>query len=180
MFRDEPIPYPDNNPVLVRYLGLSIDIGPEMTDNIMKVNGEVVHRSAYRGLKEYQWTNQAHISLSREFDSNIKDRFGLDISPDNLPDVNLDDTPLYEIYEDGTTYVGGGLSGNTEYDKDPAMATLLDCKVSTPEVNDKYVNAWVIFPIRNSYYRGKVIVRKIDADGNAVGRTNDISILDTR
>ena len=53
MFRDEPIKYPDNNPVLGRFLGPEIDVGPEMTANIMKGNGEVAHRSTYRGLKEY-------------------------------------------------------------------------------------------------------------------------------
>ena len=51
MFRDEPIQYPDENTVLIRYLGPEIDVGPAMTDNIMKVNGEVVHCSTYRGLK---------------------------------------------------------------------------------------------------------------------------------
>ena len=51
MFRDEPIQYPDNNQVLGRYLGPAIDVGPEMTYKIIKVNVEVVHQSTYRGLK---------------------------------------------------------------------------------------------------------------------------------
>ena len=45
MFRDEPIKYPDKNPVLGRYLGPTIDVGPEMTSKIMKGNCEVVHQS---------------------------------------------------------------------------------------------------------------------------------------
>ena len=61
MFRYNLIQYPDKNPVLDRYLGPAIDVGPEMTDNIMKGNGDVVHPSTYRGLKEYEWINQAHI-----------------------------------------------------------------------------------------------------------------------
>ena len=69
-----------------------------MTSNIMKVNGEVLHRSTYLVLKEYKRTNQTRILLRKEFDSNIKDRFGPDISPDDFPDVNLEDTPLYEMY----------------------------------------------------------------------------------
>ena len=44
MFRDEPIQHPDKNPVLGRYLGPEIDVGPEMTAKIMKGNSEVVHR----------------------------------------------------------------------------------------------------------------------------------------
>ena len=51
MFRDDPIEYPDENPVLGRYLGPAIDVGPEMTANLMKGNGEVMHLLKCRGLK---------------------------------------------------------------------------------------------------------------------------------
>ena len=63
--------------------------------------------------------------LRKDFYSNIKDRFGSDISPDDFPDINLEDTPLYEMYEDNTIDVKGGLADNTEDDKDPAMATVM-------------------------------------------------------
>ena len=74
----------------------------------------------------------------------------------------------------------GGLADNTEDYKDPDMATGLDREVPTPETNDKYMNTLVIFPRGNSYARGKFIGWKRDADGNAVGRSNDNPILDTR
>ena len=74
----------------------------------------------------------------------------------------------------------GGLSGKTEDDEDPAMATGLYCEVPTPEVNDNYANASVMFPRGKSYARGKVIGLKIDADGNAIGRGNNNPILDKR
>ena len=61
MFRDNPIQYPDENPVLGRYLGPAIDAVPAMTDTIMKANGGVVHRSTYRGLKEDEKYNQYHL-----------------------------------------------------------------------------------------------------------------------
>ena len=80
MFMDETIQYPDENPVLGRYLGPEIDVGPSIIAKIMKGNGEVVHRSTYCGLKEDELKNQAHISFRKEFDSNIKDGFGPDIS----------------------------------------------------------------------------------------------------
>ena len=51
VFRDEPIQYPDENPVLGRYLGPANDIGLAMTANIIKLNGEHLHCSTYRGLK---------------------------------------------------------------------------------------------------------------------------------
>ena len=61
MFMDYPIKYPDNNPVLGRYVGAAIDVGLAITAKIMKGNGEVAHMSTYRGLKEDKWTNQSHI-----------------------------------------------------------------------------------------------------------------------
>ena len=54
MFREETIQYLDENTVLGRYLGTAIDVGPEMSDKIMKGNGKVFHWSTYRGLKEYK------------------------------------------------------------------------------------------------------------------------------
>ena len=123
MFRDEPIQYPDKNPVLVRYLGPSIDVSPSITAKIMRVNDQVLHRSTYCGLKEEEKSNQSHILLREYFDSNIRDKLGPDISPDDFPGVNLEDTPLYDIYEDNTTDLEGGLSGKTKHDWDPDMAT---------------------------------------------------------
>ena len=103
MFRDESIPYPDKNLVLDTYLGPEINVGPSMTAKIIRSNGEVVHQSTYHGLKEDYNSNQSHILLSNEFDNSIRDKLGPYISPDNFPDVNLEDTPLYEMYEDYTT-----------------------------------------------------------------------------
>ena len=118
-------------------------------------------------------TNKAHTLLRKDFDSNIREIFGIDLSPDDFPDVNLEDTPLYEMYEDDTTDVEGGLTNNTEDDEDPAMDTGLYRKVPTPEVNYKYENASIILPRGNSYAREKFIGQKIDADENTIGRTSD-------
>ena len=82
------------------------------------------------------------------------------------------------MYEEDTTYVEGGLEVNTEYNEEPAMANVLDREVPTPEANDNYVNALVMLPRGNSYARGKVIRRKRDEYGNAIGRTNDNPIID--
>ena len=52
MFRDEPIQYPDENPVLDRYLLPAIYIGLEMTAKTIKANGEVVYRPSPYIIKE--------------------------------------------------------------------------------------------------------------------------------
>ena len=139
-----------------------------MTAEIMKANSEVMHRSTYRGLKEEENSNQDHILLRKEFDNSIRNNLGPDILPDNFPNVNLEDTPLCEMYKYDTTDVEVGLAGNTEDDEGPVMDNELDCNVLMPEVNDNYVNASVMFPRRNSYAKGEVIGRKRDADGNSV------------
>ena len=67
---------------------------------------------------------------------------------------------MYEIYEDNTTYAEGGLAGNAEDDEYPVMDNGLDHVVPTPEVNDNYVNASVMFPIGNSYPRTEGYLKK--------------------
>ena len=43
MFCDERVKYPDENPVLGRFLEIAIDVGPAMTANILKHNREFIH-----------------------------------------------------------------------------------------------------------------------------------------
>ena len=57
-----------------------------------------MHRSTYRGLKEDEKSNQSHISSRKEFNSTIREIFGPEISLDEYPDVNLENTPLYDMY----------------------------------------------------------------------------------
>jgi hypothetical protein len=62
MFRDQPVAFPDDNPVLGRYLRPAIDVGPALTTKTLKANGEVVYRSAYRALTDVEQANAAHVS----------------------------------------------------------------------------------------------------------------------
>ena len=59
------------------------------------------------------------MSLRKVFDNITRERFGPEISPDDFPDVNLEDTPLYDIYEDDTTDCEGGLPGKSEDNETP-------------------------------------------------------------
>ncbi len=54
MFRDQPVAFPDDNPVLGCYFGPAIDVGPALTDKILKANGEVLYRSTYRALTDLE------------------------------------------------------------------------------------------------------------------------------
>ena len=50
MFRDSVVFFPEDKMFLGRYLGLSTNVGPSMTVNILKSNGEVVHWLTYQAL----------------------------------------------------------------------------------------------------------------------------------
>ncbi len=50
----------------------------------------------------------------------------------------------------------------------------------TPEAGDNYISAEVLLPLGGVLWRGKVISRKHDADGNTVGQAYDQLIFDTR
>ena len=47
-------------------------------------------------------------------------------------------------------------------------------------MNNNYVNDSAMLPRGDTYSRGRVTGRKIDVDGNVVGRRKDNPILDTR
>ena len=76
MFRDEPIKCPDENPVLGRYLGPAIDVGPEMTSKFTKDNGQVVYRSTYSALTDSEIHNISPIYIRETFDKNMAERYG--------------------------------------------------------------------------------------------------------
>jgi len=61
MFRDQPVAFPDDNPVLGRFLGPAINVGPTLTAKILKANGEVVYRSTYRALTDVERANAVHV-----------------------------------------------------------------------------------------------------------------------
>ena len=71
------------------------------------------------------------------------------------------------------------MEGKAEDNEEPVVATGLDREVPKPEAKDNYLNASGMFPIGNSYARGKVTGLKIYAYENVVGRTNSNPIIDT-
>ena len=64
MFRDQPVAFLDNNPVLGRYLGPAINVGPALTAKILKANAEVVYQSMYCALTDVERANAVYFSSS--------------------------------------------------------------------------------------------------------------------
>jgi hypothetical protein len=58
MFRDTSIPFPEDNMVLGRDLGPTIDIRPAMTWEILKENGQVVYHSMVQSLTEHKYKSE--------------------------------------------------------------------------------------------------------------------------
>ena len=194
MFRDEPVAFPDANPVIGRYLGPAIDVGPALTAKILKANGEVVYRSTYRHLTDAEVQNAAHVSMRIEFDVSILDRFGPETSPDDFPDIDIPDTPEHDHFDDvvfegrdeewvqrwrAFAGVEEGTADGAD-DEDPIASLGVDEPLPTPEQGDNFLHASVMLPRGNSLARGKVIGRKRDSKGNPIGRANDNAILDSR
>ena len=115
-----------------------------------------MHISAQHGLKEDEKYNTYHVSLRKEVDGKIRDRFGPDISPDDFTYVNHEDTPIYDMYEDNTTDTEGGLAGNNEYNENPITYTGLDYELPAPEANANYINTSVMLLRGRNYAIGKV------------------------
>jgi hypothetical protein len=196
MFRDQPVAFPDDNPVLGRYLGPAIDVGPALTAKILKANEEVVYRSTYRALTDAERTNAAHVSRRVEFNHNIQDKFGPETSPDDFPDLNIPNTPEHNNFDDvdyagrddewvkrWRAFTGNGLANGLTGDADDELPTPslgIDGKLPTPEADDNYVNASLMLPRGNALARGTMIGQKRDARGDPIGNANTNPILDSR
>eukprot|EP00804_Cyclotella_cryptica_P009101 CCRYP_003177-RA/>CCRYP_003177-RA protein AED:0.23 eAED:0.23 QI:0/0/0/1/1/1/2/0/629 len=166
-FRDDAIQFPDDSLVLERYLGPSIDVGPALTAKILKQNGEVVHRSTYRGLTPEEIANPIEQAAMKNFDETIQAKLGPKTSIDDFKDLGIDESPILDKYEDD--------------DHDGRIPDPPDEELdATPEIGDNYVNTEVMLPRGDHMARGKVIRRKRDAEGNPIGRANNNPILDTR
>ena len=179
MFRDDPIQFTGDNPVLGRYLGPALYAGTEMIAKIMKENGGVVHRSTYDSLPESEARNLAHISRRETFDKNISVKLGPDFSPDDFSEINLEDTSLYDFYEDDHYDSKGQLVGPKD-EEPPTQAIGIDTEVLTPEADNNYVDTSIMLLIGSNFAHVRLIGRKSDVDGNPTGRAKENPILDTQ
>jgi hypothetical protein len=191
MFRDQPVAFPDDNPVLGCYLGPAIDVGPALTTKILKANGEVIYRSMYHALTDVERANAVDVCRRVEFDLNILDKFGPETTPDNLSDLNIPGTPELNPFDDVDyvgrddewvkrwhAFTGDGLTGDAD-DEIPIPSLGVDVELPTPEAGDNYVNASLMLPCGNSLARGTVIGRKCDARGDPIGNANANPIMDS-
>ena len=68
--------FPGEKLVLGRNCGPSIYLEPALTVNILRKNGQQVHRSTYRELTPYELVNPDDIKACDEFDTAIEEKLG--------------------------------------------------------------------------------------------------------
>ena len=164
MFLDTAQPFPNQPWVLGRYLGPSIDVGPAMTGKFLLPNGEVMHRTTYRGLKPDEEASPLHIKEREAFDVQVHIKLGEKATPDMFEDVHIPDYPLYED-DDGNH---------------PKPVPDAEDEVTPETVADAYLNAEVNLPIGGQMKSGQVKRRKLDTYGNLKGTKHNNPMMDTR
>eukprot|EP00804_Cyclotella_cryptica_P017310 CCRYP_020331-RA/>CCRYP_020331-RA protein AED:0.23 eAED:0.25 QI:0/-1/0/1/-1/1/1/0/484 len=167
-FRDQGVAFPGDALVLGKYLGPSIDVGPAMTQRIMKANGEIEDRSTVRSLTPEECVNAALHQEQQKFLESIQGRWGektrvKDLGPDFLNLVP--DPENNEPWED---------------DDGPSFPELDDELADAEASGDFLVNTEVLLPVGNGQELARVLRRKRDPDGSLVGTAHANPALDTR
>ena len=169
VFRDQPVAFLDDNPVLGCYLSPVIDVDPALTAKILKANGEVVYRSTYCTLTDVEQANVAHVCRLVQFDLTILDKLGPETTPDDFPDLNIPATLELDNFNDvdyagrddewvkrWRAFTGNGLTGNAN-NEIPSPSLGVEVELPMPEAGDNYINASLMLPCGNSLARGTVI-----------------------
>jgi hypothetical protein len=164
-YRDTESSYSEDTKILVRYLGPSKSIGPEMCCHILKANGRVIQRSTIGRLTPAEMESDVIKKQKLDFMAAI---FNGPLGPsltngDFEGDVDSD-TPSYEPY------------GDDSGDK-PRMPV---ADTFTVDAYEKYIGAQLWMPLRDSMAEAKVVGRAKDEDGNPVGTSHSNPLQDTR
>jgi hypothetical protein len=162
MCRDEKAQFPHDNEILGRYLGPAPDIGGEMCMRILGKSGKVRHHSTIRSLTPAEEMSEEKIQECAAFDAAIAETRGPSFTKLDMID---EDTPAFEPYGDNDSGDSPQMPEADEYDA---------------ETMDNYLSTEVILPTGDALLRGRVKNRKRDANGNPIGKSNTIPILDTR
>jgi hypothetical protein len=170
-FRDITASFPVSKIQLGRDLGAAIDIGPAMSRNILKANGQVLYRTSVRSLTFDEIQSPTEIAERLQFDVSVEEKLGKSmLNADFKDDPEFADfvTPTFEPYEDDEAPVYK-IPDIDEVDNGADIDTY-----------DKYVGAHVRVPVGGEIRSGKFMRRKLEVDGTWKGRANANSMLDSR
>ena len=166
-FRDKGVAFPSDQMVLGKYLGHSIDVGPAMTQRVMKANGEYEDRSTLRQLTPEERVCPALHKEKEEFLASVCDRWGPKTTIKDLGEdvLNLDPDPTDDPWED---------------EDGPSFPELDDELAAAEAAGDYLVNSEVLLPVGDGHELARVLRRKRDSNGVPVGTAHKQPAMDTR
>jgi hypothetical protein len=163
MYHDSAISFPEDQLVLGRWLGPSIDVGPAMTGKILKNNGNTRHVSAYRPLTKEENQDPVKQDQMKQFNIDIHEALGPSVT-----EADFDDE-----FEEFTTPI------NKPYkDKDTNPFEIIDR--DEYQDFDAYIGAEVLLPHEDSMRTARARERKREADGSLKGTSHRDVMFDAR
>ena len=162
---DTTVSYPGSKTQLGRYCGPDYDIGPAMNAKILKANVKYAYRLNLRRMYNQGKADPVHSRLRKEFDRSVTNKLGKKAKLDDFMDQEDMETPHHDLYDN--EHEGG-------VDPIPDRDDLGDHNFD----NDH--DAQVLLPVVEDQQTAKVKRRKLDKNGNRIGRSYSNPILYTR
>ena len=173
-YRDQGEKFPFNHEVLGRVLGPATGAGNEMSQWILKANGNVVPRRSLRPLTVAELNSPEEKERRKIFDKCIEKRWGTSISPPKQQEIDAADE-LHETWEPWEDDDEKPKTVPEIEDAVDANGRLLDQQPAY----DRIINAEVMLQLGDDHQRAKVIRRAIGPDGVVVGTYDDNPMLNS-
>ena len=172
-YREKKNKFPFNQEVLGRVLGPARGEGNEMSQWILKANGNVVPRRSPRPLNSVELHDPDEIEKRKTFDALIERRWGTSINPPKVKDTQPSDTDdEFEEYRDE--------------DEEPRIIPDIEDAVDAngrllnqQPAYDKIINSEVQLQLGDDMVTGKVSRRALGPDGKVAGSYDDNPVLNS-
>jgi hypothetical protein len=162
--------FPEPTRHLGRWIGVAHNIGQAMCFLVLPSSGIPIARSTVQSISDAELQSPVVQQSIKDFDLTIHEKMGGEIDEDSLAfEIGSDELnkALADADEDGYF-----LPAEPDAEKP-------DADDYDEETYSRFTSAQVLLPKGGYEYIAKVIGRKLDADGNPIGRYNPNPILDT-
>jgi len=178
-----------NNPQrLGRWLGVSPNVGSDLTFFIISATGDITSNSSVQHVTVDDWLNPDIQARIRRFDERLAER--LDPANHGIPENELAGASQIDddmaVPRDETAYGGpettptegdyGGPDGSMSQNRLPDVDEFPDDERGY----DQYLNAELMFQIGDNFKRGRVVKRARGLNGETFGTASSNPILDSR
>ena len=167
-YRDDSNSFPFGKEVLGRVLGPARGEGNEMSQWILKANGQVVPRRTHRPLQVAEIHSPVEVKKREIFAALIKQRWGDSVTPSEEVEAVLECDEYEDDYEEPRII--------------PDIESPVDSTgraINQQPFYDKLINAEVQLQMGDSLVKGKVIGRSVEPDGTIIGSYDDNPMLNS-